>query len=51
MPIFQNAKRCILISGTPILARPEEAFNMLRILRPDIFTNFTDYAQRYCNPK
>lgn len=51
MPVFQNAKRCILISGTPILARPEEAFNMLRILRPDIFTSFSEYAQRYCNPK
>jgi len=42
--VFQNSKRCILISGTPLLARPDEAFNMLKILRPDIFTEFKEYA-------
>ena len=50
IPVFKNSKRCILISGTPLLARPDEAFNMLAILRPDIFTNFKEYANRYCNP-
>jgi SNF2 family DNA or RNA helicase len=44
LPIFQNSKRCILISGTPILARPEEAFNILSILRPDIFTSFNEFG-------
>ena len=44
IPVFQNSKRCILISGTPLLARPDEAFNMLKILRPDIFTEFKEYA-------
>ena len=42
--VFQNSKRCILISGTPLLARPDEAFNILKILRPDIFTDFKEYA-------
>jgi SNF2 family DNA or RNA helicase len=50
IPVFKNSKRCILISGTPLLARPDEAFNMLTILRPDIFTDFKEYANRYCNP-
>jgi hypothetical protein len=33
-----------------MLARPNEAFNILAILRPDIFTDFKEYAKRYCNP-
>ena len=33
-----------------MLARPNEAFNILAILRPDIFTDFKEYANRYCNP-
>jgi SWI/SNF-related matrix-associated actin-dependent regulator 1 of chromatin subfamily A len=44
IPIFSNAKRCILISGTPMLSRPAELFNLVRILRPDIFSNFSDFS-------
>jgi len=44
-------KRLLLLSGTPILARPCELFNLLRMLRPDIFNNFFQFADRYCNPK
>ena len=51
MPILQQAKRCILISGTPMLSRPVEAFNLLTILRPDIFGKFNEFANRYCAPK
>jgi SWI/SNF-related matrix-associated actin-dependent regulator of chromatin subfamily A-like protein 1 len=51
IPILTRAKRCILISGTPMLSRPVEIFNLLKILRPDIINNFADYASRYCNPK
>jgi hypothetical protein len=35
-----RAKRCILLSGTPILARPVEMYNLARIVRPDIFYSF-----------
>jgi SWI/SNF-related matrix-associated actin-dependent regulator of chromatin subfamily A-like protein 1 len=31
-------KRVFLLTGTPALAKPRELFNLLRILRPDIFT-------------
>jgi SWI/SNF-related matrix-associated actin-dependent regulator 1 of chromatin subfamily A len=51
IPIFSQAKRCVLISGTPMLAKPVELYNILRILRPDIFHNFTDFTSRYCAPK
>lgn len=50
IPILIKAKRCVLISGTPMLARPQEMFNLLRILRPDAFKDFKAYADRYCSP-
>jgi hypothetical protein len=35
-----KSKRVILLSGTPILARPIEIYNVARIIRPDIFYSF-----------
>lgn len=46
-----KVKRVLLLSGTPILARPNELYNLLRILRPDIFYSFREFGLRYCNPK
>ena len=51
IPILTAAKRVILISGTPMLNRPVELFNILKILKPDIIDTFSDYAARYCNPQ
>ena len=51
VPILMNSKRCILISGTPMLSRPVELFNLLNVLRPDVFSKFKDYSERYCAPK
>ena len=50
LPVFERSKRLILMSGTPVLARPEEVFNILRVLRPDVCPKFTDFAKRYCDP-
>jgi SWI/SNF-related matrix-associated actin-dependent regulator 1 of chromatin subfamily A len=33
------------------LARPKEIFTLLSILRPNVFTKFSDYGNRYCDPK
>jgi len=44
-------KRVLLLSGTPILARPNEIYNLARIIRPDIFYSFKGFGLRYCNPK
>lgn len=41
--------RVIALSGTPIINRPIEFFNVLRILRPDMFSNWLQYTTRYCN--
>ena len=44
-------KRVFLLSGTPMLARPVELFNLLKIMRPDVFSSFYEYTARYCNPR
>ena len=46
-----RAKRCILLSGTPILARPVEIYNLMRAIRPDIYHSFEEFGKRYCNPR
>jgi SWI/SNF-related matrix-associated actin-dependent regulator 1 of chromatin subfamily A len=50
-PILQKCKRLLLLSGTPILAKPVEIYTILRILRPDIFPFFKPFGARYCDPK
>lgn len=51
VPILTRSKRILLLSGTPMLARPNEIYNLLKILRPDIFSGFKEFGERYCNPK
>lgn len=51
VPFLMKTKRVMLLSGTPILARPSELYNLLRILRPDIFYSFKEFGLRYCNPR
>ena len=51
IPILMKSKRTILLSGTPILSRPVELYNLMKAVRPDLTPSFTIYANRYCNPK
>lgn len=44
VPVLQESKRIILMSGTPMINRPVEIFNLLHILRPDCFSSFKDYT-------
>jgi SNF2 family DNA or RNA helicase len=50
LPILQKAKRCILLTGTPALARPFELYPLLTAVRPDIFKDPNQYGMRYCDP-
>ena len=36
------------LSGTPIINRPIEAYNFLKIIIPELFPNRWYYAERYC---
>lgn len=51
VPLVQKVKNVILLTGTPAMARPKELYNILAILRPDIFKEFRIFGTRYCNPK
>ena len=46
LPILRITKRCILISGTPSLAKPKELLPQLEMLRPSFKEKF---KERYCN--
>ena len=51
LPIMSRVKRILLLTGTPMLGRPNELYNLIKILRPDIFCKFMDFGVRYCSPK
>lgn len=34
-----------------MLARPIELYNNLKLLRPDIFSDYYAFCNRYCDPK
>ena len=41
----------IALSGTPIVNKPIEAYNALRLINQDLFKNFRHFVDRYCSPK
>jgi SWI/SNF-related matrix-associated actin-dependent regulator 1 of chromatin subfamily A len=47
--VAQRAKRLLFLTGTPILSRPSELWNLLRILDPDNWDHWLDFIQRYCD--
>lgn len=49
--IAKRIPQIIGLSGTPITSRPIEFFPMLRMLRPDRFGKFMEYAMKYCGAK
>jgi SWI/SNF-related matrix-associated actin-dependent regulator 1 of chromatin subfamily A len=51
MPILNRAKRLVLLSGTPALARPVELWTQLYCLAPELFGNWSQFTKRYCDPK
>ncbi|EGR31523.1 hypothetical protein IMG5_107420 [Ichthyophthirius multifiliis] len=51
IPILQNMHHIILLTGTPALAKPKELYNLLSIIRPDIFKFPKSFLERYCDPK
>lgn len=51
VPMLQRSKRVLLLSGTPVISRPSELYNLLTAIRPDVFRSFKDFANRYCEPK
>eukprot|EP00826_Nyctotherus_ovalis_P035018 TRINITY_DN2965_c0_g1_i6.p1 TRINITY_DN2965_c0_g1~~TRINITY_DN2965_c0_g1_i6.p1 ORF type:complete len:515 (-),score=134.29 TRINITY_DN2965_c0_g1_i6:64-1608(-) len=51
VPILIEARRVIMLSGTPMLGRPMDIYNSAHVLRPDVFKTFREFGHRYCDPK
>lgn len=49
--IVMKCKRCVMLTGTPVLSRPVELHCQLQCIRPQIFNKFMDFAVRYCDAK
>ena len=41
----------IPMSGTPIINRPKEIYNAIKLVEPTLFPNFMHFANRYCDAK
>lgn len=51
VPILTQIKRVLLLTGTPMLGKPCEIYNLIKILRPSLFPKFIEFGIRYCDPK
>lgn len=50
LALCRFAPKILAMSGTAIASRPKEFFNTLNLMRPEQFSSFWDFAQRYCDP-
>jgi len=46
--LTRNIPNVIMLTGTPVLSRPIEMFNMLSIIDPKVWNNYYSYAVKYC---
>jgi len=44
----ENIEKVVAMSGTPIVNRPIEMYNTLKLINSRLFPSFWKYAQRYC---
>jgi len=51
MSLRNKVPHIIALSGTPIVNRPAEFFNVLNLLAPRLFPNFWVFAHRFCAAK
>ncbi len=48
MPVLKEARRCLLLTGTPALNRPKEVFTQLAALLPAAKLRMPAFGERYC---
>ena len=51
LQLCDGVPHVLCLTGTPILQRPEELWTTLRLLRPDVFSSWWDFAVRFCDPQ
>jgi len=47
--LSRNIQSVIMLTGTPVLSRPIEMFNMLTIIDPKVWNNYYSYATKFCD--
>ncbi|XP_042207118.1 SWI/SNF-related matrix-associated actin-dependent regulator of chromatin subfamily A-like protein 1 [Homarus americanus] len=48
-PVVKQAKRVLMLTGTPALSRPSELYTQIAGLCPGLFPSFQKFGVRYCN--
>jgi len=51
LPWLKRIPRVLLLTGTPALSRPAELFTQLHGLAPSIFSDWKEFAYRYCGAR
>ncbi len=51
LKLKDSFKHKIILTGTPLLSRPQELFTLLNFIRPEEWNSFWPYAKRYCDLK
>lgn len=49
--LCKDTPHMICLSGTPIINRPVEMFNSLKLISPQVFPSFWAYTQEFCGAK
>jgi len=49
--LARNIPNIIMLTGTPVLSRPIEMFNVLSMIDPKKWNNYYQYATKYCDGK
>jgi SWI/SNF-related matrix-associated actin-dependent regulator 1 of chromatin subfamily A len=49
--LAKKAEHFIGLSGTPIVNRPIEFYNAIKMIDPNLFPDYWRYAKRYCNAR
>ena len=49
--LSKHCDKIVALSGTPIINKPAEFYNILNILKPEVFNNFWQFGHRYCDAK
>lgn len=49
--LCEGVPHVIALSGTPLVNRPAELWQVLNLVRPDLFPKFWPFAQRYAGPE
>ena len=50
-PLLKAARRCVLLTGTPVLSNAAELFSLLDSLLPGRMPPYQAFCQRYCQEK